>query len=291
MTEKENLLHYLRHEPCERVPEFVRIAGSNELVETIEVPVCERPMSGSGYDVFGVHWTDAEGASHYTHGQRPIYDDIENWKTQVRIPNIERFDWETFRKDAELVDRENKVLSIVLYSGIFERATVLTSFEDCLVNLISDPENFADLVGAIADYKIALIGKVCDLAHPDIIVYHDDWGTNRSPFMNPELWRRVIKPHTKRIYDAIHAHDVIVCQHSCGMVAPLVPDMAEIGADAWDGQAECNDLDELEKIVGDRLVILRKPPLPPNRAVRRLESKYGAYPEKPVHLYLSCDMA
>lgn len=290
MTRREIALRFLRHEACDEkpTPEELDMMGGSEILSVLDVPVRERPMKGSGYDVFGVHWSETDTISHYTHGQKPVYEDLEDWREQVRFPNIEKFEWDELRAQADAVDRGEKLVSVVLYTGPFERATELTSFEDCLINLISDPEEFSGLIGAIADYKIAVIHKVWECARPDIYLVHDDWGTMKSTFMNPELWRQVIKPHTKRIYDAIHAHGAIVAQHSCGAIAPLVGDMVEIGADAWDGQPECNDYPALQAQYGDRLVFLEKPPrredakgpMPPLPG-----EKYGAYGEYPAFLF------
>lgn len=288
MTKKEQVLAYLHHEPGAELPEgmVLDLMGGGGLLTVLELPVRERPMKGDGYDVFGVHWTGTDSASHYTHGQKPRYEDIEDWREQLRFPDIEKFEWDRLKAEAEQVDRAQQLVSVVLLTGPFERATELTSMEDCLVNLMLDPESFGELIGALADYKIAVIEKVWENARPDIFLFHDDWGTAKSTFMKPELWRQIIRPHIQRIYDAIHAHGAVVVQHSCGAVAPLVEDMAEMGADAWDGQPECNDFPALKARYGDRLIILDKPlpaegeelpPLPPE--------KYGAYEEFPEFLF------
>lgn len=309
MTPKENLLHYLRRETFEYPPEnFAYIpldTGGRDippvgdsmalvscgLVQTINPPVCERPMTGEGFDVFGVHWSKTAGVSHYTPNQPPVYDDIENWHSQVRFPNVERLDWDSFRRDAENLDTENNLVCITLFCGLFERATMLTSMEECLMDAISDPENFSGLIGAVADYKIALINKICEYIHPDIIIYHDDWGTNRSTFMSPELWRETIRPHTKRVYDAMLAQGLTICQHSCGCVSPLVNDMIEMGAHMWDAQKSCNDLVGLSEKYSDRIFILANdiggtpPPDMKGAAPPPLADQYPAYAEVPEFLY------
>lgn len=261
MSRRTLVWRYLNHLPCAETPTplEVQMMDASPVIKTLDIPVCERPLGGTGYDVFGVHWTHAPQASHYTPGQSPRYDDITCWRDQVRFPDLDRFSWDELRREAAEFDRENHLMAVVLFTGPFERATTLTSFEDCLVDLITEPEEFSELIGAIADYKIALIHRIWDCAQPDIFYLHDDWGTTKSTFMSPELWRQVIKPHTQRIYDAIHAHGALVVQHSCGRVESLIGDMVEMGADAWDGQNECNDMDALRACYGDRIVILDKP--------------------------------
>ncbi len=290
MTLKEQALAWLRHEPGAEAPPsgMVELMMGSELVKILGVPVRERPMHGSGYDIFGVHWSATDGISHRTPGQKPVYDDIEDWREQVRFPNVDKFEWDQLKTDAEKVDREKHLVSVVLYTGPFERATELTTMEDCLVNLMIDPESFSELIGAIADYKIQVIEKTWEAAQPDIFLIHDDWGTMKSTFMNPDLWREVIKPHTQRIYDAIHAHGAIVAQHSCGAITPLVEDMIEMGADAWDGQEECNDLPALREKYGDKLAILEKAPMPDYADAEMPPmpgEEYPAYEEYPEFLF------
>lgn len=290
MTRKENALAYMRCLPCECPPEpwEINVMMGSDLVHILNIPVCERPMSGSGYDIFGVHWSATEGVSHYTQGQDPVYDDIEDWASQVRFPNIEKFEWDKLAAENATIDRENTITGVVMYNGPFERTTMLTSFEDCLCNLMIDPESFSDLIGAIADYKIALIHKIAEVANPDFYLLHDDWGTARAPFMRPELWREVIKPHTKRIYDAILSHGGIVMQHSCGVVEPFIPDMIEMGAHGWDGQTQCNDYPKLKELYGDRFLILEKAMKPLKEGETAEPPKlteWPAYQEYPEFLF------
>lgn len=263
MTKRENILNYLRFQPYEEVPEHLFFTGPSDGVVSFYVPACERPVRGSGYDIFGVHWTDAFPASHYTNGQKPIYEDIEDWRDGFRAPNVEKLDWSRTAAEAAVLDRENNVVAATLLVGPFERTTCLTSFEDCLVNLITSPEDFSDLIGAVADYKIALIRKLHEVAKPDIINFHDDWGTNISTFMSVPMWREVIKPHIKRIYDAVKELGMLLVQHSCGAIAPLVEDIVEMGACGWEAQADCNDIPALKAQYGDRLRFLVGPPGPP----------------------------
>lgn len=310
MTEKENLLRYVRREEYDHVPEGLHYIKTQDgetltlvcggrgldasgLVQSIELPACEGPMFGEGYDVFGVHWSKTDGASHYTPGQTPIYDDIEDWGSQVRFPDIDKLDWETFRREAEKLDTENHLVSAVSMCGLFERATMLTTMENCLMDAISEPEHFADMLGAIADYKIALLRRACEYVRIDLLIYHDDWGTNVSTFMSPELWRATVKPHTARLYKALDELGITVIQHSCGVVLPLIDDVIEIGGRIMDLQQNRYDLKALSEKYGERMFFTVNnigapredmgdaPELPPPP----MKALYPAYAEKPEFLY------
>jgi hypothetical protein len=262
MSDKDKLLAWFRHElsSAEEAGFASFFMRGNPLVRGLRVPICERGTGRTGYDVFGVHWTTAIEASHCTPGQKPIYDDIADWRDQVRIPRAERFDWEPLIRQADAVDRDKQMTVVTLLMGPFERTSCLTTFEDCLVNAITDPDDFSDLIGAIADYKITLIDKIWSIAQPDLYTLHDDWGTAQSTFMSPELWRRTIKPHIQRMYNAVKAHGALISQHSCGKITPLVGDMVEMGCNALECQLDLNDPVALEARFGDRLRIIRRPP-------------------------------
>ncbi|MEA5019132.1 MAG: uroporphyrinogen decarboxylase family protein [Gordonibacter sp.] len=258
--DKENVLRYLKGQRYERDPGIVLMTGGDfHTVEHVELPICERPIHDEGYDVFGVHWTAAVPAAHYTPGQVPIYDDIENWRAQVNIPRVDRFDWVGFAAKASQADRENKIVTVVSTVGPFERVSCLTSFEDCLVNSMEDPEEFGALIGALADYKTEVIARMYDAAHPEVFMFHDDWGTSTSTFFAPDTWRALFKPHVKRICDAVLDRGMVCGLHSCGAISPLVGDIVDMGISFWEAQGECNDFDALRSQYPE-LAILATPP-------------------------------
>lgn len=139
--------------------------------------------------------------------------------------------------------------------GPFERTTTLTSYTDCMMNLGEDPDTFKELIDALADYKIAVIRKLHSLTGVNSLLLHDDWGSSKATFMSPATWRKVIKPATKRIYDACHELGITVNQHSCGHIQELIGDLVEIGADGVEIQNDCNDVEFINREYGHKLKI------------------------------------
>lgn len=317
MTATENLLRFARREEYDYVPEklkYLKLAdgrvlnsvcggrGLEEsgLVQSIDLPACERPMFGEGYDIFGVHWSKTDGVSHYTPGQSPIYDDIESWRDGVRIPVVERLDWKTFERQAKTLDPENHLISAVSMCGLFERATMLTTMENCLMDMISDPDSFRAMLEAVADYKIALLKKACEYIRIDLLIYHDDWGTNVSTFMSPELWEETVKPPTQRLYDELDALGITIIQHSCGCVHPFIPRVIDMGVKMMDLQLNRYNIAEIAEKYGDRMFFTvnditgGSPPKGEDGPTAvpadgdgppPFMNLYPAYPEKPEFLY------
>ncbi|MBQ4046682.1 MAG: hypothetical protein II627_09530, partial [Lachnospiraceae bacterium] len=70
------------------------------------------------------------------------------------------------------------------------------------------------------------------------------------------VFRELIKPHTKRYYDAVKAYDMIPIQHTCGFAEPLVEDFIDTGAVAWTSVQPTNDIVKLQKLYGDKLCFM-----------------------------------
>ncbi len=66
----------------------------------------------------------------------------------------------------------------------------------------------------------------------DIIQMGDDLGTQSGLQMNPEMYREIIKPCHRKLYQYVHDHsDLKVFLHSCGSIVKIIPDLIEIGVD------------------------------------------------------------
>ena len=55
----------------------------------------------------------------------------------------------------------------------------------------------------------------------------------KNLFFSPEIWREFIKPNEEKYVKRIHDHGMLYIHHSCGNVDKIIPELAEIGIDAW----------------------------------------------------------
>jgi hypothetical protein len=248
MQPKENMLRTINRDHPAWVP-----CGA-EATFTLEPPIEERPTV-TGYDPFGVHWTykaEAEGGTYPT-PDKPVITDLTHWGEQIEIPDVLDQDWDSVANAVAKVDRETTLVQGFVHMGLFERSYLLLGMEEALVNYMLEPALMFDLLGALADYKIKVITRFHKVANLDMVWYGDDWGTQDRLFMPPEIWRRVIKPHTKRIYDCMKARGILINQHSCGKIESIFGDMVAMGADMWNPCQPCNDLARLKREYGHRI--------------------------------------
>lgn len=253
LTGKENAMRLFRHEKTEYIPKY-----GDGIINNVPVNgYHERPEGGrGGKDWFGVTWEYHEGEPAPMPSQDYLFEEMEDWKDAVHFPDLEHFDWEeAARKDRiPEFDREHHMLSQIIHNGVFERLNTLMGMENSMCALLTDPEECKSFFDACAEYKCRLIDKLHQYYQPDVIVYHDDWGAQKSLMIDPDTWRELIKPATAKICEHTKRLGMFFELHSDGMIRDLVPEIAEdIQPDAIQLMA-MNDIPALKKITGNRIV-------------------------------------
>lgn len=94
------------------------------------------------------------------------------------------------------------------------------------------------------DFATYLFDKLCDLfcfmsqrfaeAGVDMIWLSEDLGMQNKLMISPDMYRRWIKPRTKKVIDAARRvnPNLYIAQHHCGYVEPIIGDFVEIGVNA-----------------------------------------------------------
>ena len=256
MTPREQWIKYYQHE----------YKDGKTLPHLLGLHVVSADMSGLwdrlpnhldyGKDWFGCEWVK-DGSIGITIPDPRVQfllEDVADWREVVQWPDLDAFDFETAAKNSGLdqVDRNEKLIYFNMTMGPFERLHALMGFEEALMALLTDPEECDAFFTAFMDWRCKLIDKVKEYFHPDVIMYHDDIGTQTDMFFDPEVWRKLMKPHLKRATDKLHELGIFMEYHSCGKLEQVVPDLVEIGVDAWQGQ-EINDILALKKLTDGKL--------------------------------------
>lgn len=224
------------------------------------VTMLDAAFSGESYiDLWGATWrhlpTDP-GAIPLVNDENKVIKDVTCWRDFVKFPDLENLDWSGAHAQIDHVDREDTLIMIPSFYGPLERAHALMPFEECLINMYEEPEAMYELFGALTDWKIKAMDKIIDELHPDIIHSHDDFGYLNGLFFSPEVFRELLKPHYKRLYDFIHSKGVLVQHHSDGYCGGLEKDILEMGADMWEGVLVTHDFDKLKENTEGKLLLL-----------------------------------
>ena len=214
---------------------------------------------------------DAWGVTHVfepgTPGPFPVHDDehkvlkdITCWRDVVKAPALDHPEemWAAMKeKFVDGIDRSEQLATIFYPVGLFERTHYLMGIEECLMNLLEEPEEMHALLDYLTDWEVGYAERVCEHYHPEALFHHDDWGTQKSSFMSPAMFEEFFVPHYKRIYDTYRKHGVkVIIHHSDSYAANLVPYMIEMGIDVWQGCLTTNNIPELIREYGGRIAFM-----------------------------------
>ncbi|MGI6215980.1 MAG: uroporphyrinogen decarboxylase family protein [Coriobacteriales bacterium] len=255
MNAKENYIALLNHENTDYVPflltDGIILGGQHEFFEN-------GPLEG-GFDGFGCNWipTASAGGQPALDPSIILLDDVCDWEDVVKFPDLDAFDWQKMI-DTQMGDNnpDEKVVEYHTWNSVFLRFSHLLGFEGALVAMFEEPEASADLMMAIADYKIRLLEHVVKYVQPDSVVHYDDVATGKVLFMSPELYRQQIKPAHKKINDAARELGMIPQIHCCGYCTDIIPDFIDEGAVAWQAAQPSNDICSIIEKYGDELSVI-----------------------------------
>ncbi len=198
-----------------------------------------------------------------TPGPFPVHDeehivckDVAEWRKYVKAPNVifPESDWEPFIKQAEAVDRDEYFVTSAVIPGIFEQCHYLLEIQNCLIAFYEEPEAMHELIDYIADWEVQYAEQICKYIKPDAIFHHDDWGSQISTFLSPDMFEEFYLPAYKKVYGYYKEHGVeLIIHHSDSYAATLVPFMIDMGIDIWQGVMKSNNIPELIKQYGGQI--------------------------------------
>nr|MBC7245364.1 hypothetical protein [Chloroflexota bacterium] len=227
----------------------------DDLVERFGVDVRGLfPLNSHNWNVHeeerGAYWIyhDEWGITY----RRPKPDGLYYTIVQVPLDNpdlsvqdIERHSWPDMadrRRIAglrELAERYRVAgYAVVLkdpFAGIFEMAQRIVGMQNCLIIMALEKK----LASALFDKLLELKLSFWEVALPvladvvDVVAQFDDYGTQSSQLISPSMFRELLKPRLKILFDRVkqlapHAKRFF---HSCGNVRSLLPDFIEVGVE------------------------------------------------------------
>jgi len=255
LTKRQNLLETIKGGNPDR---FVKQYEFMDLI--MEVPLGVEFNYGQTWkDHWGITWQWPEGQL----GMFPVHanglsviKEITEWKDVLKKPAIESSDeaWAAAIAHANSIDRNDQYVAAFFTPGIFEMTHHLMGMENALMGLYEEPEAMQELIDFITDYELDMAKVIIDKIHPDALLHHDDWGSQISSFVSPDMFEEFFLPAYKKIYQFYKDNGVeLIVHHSDSYAANLVPFMIEMGIDIWQGVMNTNNIPELIKEYGGKI--------------------------------------
>ncbi|MDR0597593.1 MAG: hypothetical protein LBG14_03710 [Treponema sp.] len=216
------------------------------------------PDAKSMADMFGVEWqyVPITGGS-MVKPENPKIKDINRWEEYITFPNLDEWDWEGSAKKNAPLFHKDRMLRVWLMNGLNERLISMMDFDRTMIAYIDDEQKegvhrFFDRLCVFYD---DLIGRFKKHFDADVLMFNDDWGTQRGPQFSPDTAREMLAPYIRRIVESCHKRGMYFELHCCGKNDMLVDVMAESNIDLWAPQ-EINDFDLLYRLTAGRFALV-----------------------------------
>ena len=237
-----------------------------------------------GPDLFGIQWVFVPqvGGSMEDPSIPHLLTDANEWYDKVKFPDIDALDWDSVGELNAPFKKETRIVGCCFQNGLFERLISFMGFEGAALAMIDEEQQDAlkELYDKLADMYINMIQHYIDQLDVQEVLFHDDWGSQRSPFFSLDTCREMLVPALRKIADWCHSKGLIFQQHSCGKNELLVPAMIDAHVDLWCGQP-MNDKYMLVQKYGDKIMLgVETPNLAPDASESEIDEAAHAFVEK-----------
>lgn len=126
----------------------------------------------------------------------------------------------------------------------FERMQFLMGTEQLFVELMYNSRHLYRLRDIVHQFYMEELRRWVR-TDVDGISFMDDWGSQRSLLISPQMWRELFKPLYKDYCELIHSKGKYAFMHSDGNIEEIYPELIEAGVDAVNSQLFCMDIEKL----------------------------------------------
>lgn len=156
--------------------------------------------------------------------------------------------WQQLRESTiQLKAQSDRALMLVCGCNLFEWGTFMRRIDNFLMDLIAEPEEVEAFLEQLVPMHMEKLETVCKYLGDvvDIIRFGDDLGMDSGPFMSPDTYRSLFKPHHRRMVEYVKKNSSMkTFLHCCGSIYMLLPDLIEVGFDVINPvQTNCVDME------------------------------------------------
>jgi uroporphyrinogen decarboxylase len=193
-----------------------------------------------------------------------LIKDRASWEEHIR-PKLtdknlyqRRINFELYRRVRAQCARDQRFFTCGVV-GSFDQMSPVCGHQHLLTGMALDPE----WIRRMCDLYVTVTIELLEILFareglPDGMWVWDDLGFKNRPFLSPAMYKELIFPGHKRLFDFAHARDLPVIIHADGLVEPLLPHLIEAGIDCLQPvEAKAGmDLVKLKKTFGLRLAFI-----------------------------------
>lgn len=208
-----------------------------------------------------MRWVEHETGGYWDFCDFPLKDAPDEAFYDFPVPNADDFDYEQALSNAKHTAEKYNFACFTGGAGtpdIINSNGRIMGMEDILMHLISEYEPAVHFVKRRADFNLKLLERTIDKCkdYLDFVWLGEDLGTQHTPMISMELYRKILKPIHKDFIDLANSYNLPCIIHTCGSSSWVYNDFIEMGVKGVDTlQPEAADMspEYLKKTFGNKL--------------------------------------
>ena len=241
-----NLLNYLNLKEDIEIEDYFQgvVIPSEKVLKSFDIDF-RRVGLPNKPEIKDFKYTDSCGIIYRKAFPHDYYDIVYNPLKNMEIEEIEKYPWPEFEYTDQLKNLSDKakdlyenskygVVGDIGLCGFNEFGQKLRGWENFSMDLMTNPNLIKRLFDIMLkvqknywEHYLKAIGK-----YIHVICWADDLGTQDRPQIPPVIFKKLIKPYYKEMFDFIKSRtDAKLFIHSCGDIYPFIGDLIEVGVD------------------------------------------------------------
>ena len=227
----QEIATYLGLENTDQVYDHLGIDGRIVLAERYEE---QRKTNADGQQL--TEWGTLDTGDYGTARAAPLAQ-------AQSIADIERYVWPDplafdFNRAASTARElgQKYALRGPYWKPLFCQVCDLFGMEEAMLRMLLEPSIFEAALEHVYDHVYRYCQRLLDVLGDDlpILCLGDDFATQRGMMIDPEKWRKVLKPWYAKLFGLGKQRGKLVWFHSCGNIVSVLPDLIDIGMDVWE---------------------------------------------------------
>ena len=265
LTSRERVVRTLAHEPVDRVPiNYSSNPGVDRRVKEhfgldrkdseglrLKLGVDFRGV-GAPYvgpklheeppdrhvDMWGIHtrWVEHESGGYWDFCDFPLRDADEETVANWPMPSPDDFDYSGIPDQCKQYDDYCLCAGGAGTGDIINSTGMVRSMDQVLVDLMTDEPAGLLYIDRKMEIMLEVHRRVLEAAkgRVDIMWMGEDLGTQHTPLISLDLYRRQLRPRHQRYVDLAKEFDLPVIIHTCGSSSWVYEDFIEMGINGVD---------------------------------------------------------
>jgi len=251
ISPRENLMRLFRHEKPKYVPCLYQ--ATQFIVPKAYQRITQKRDGTDCTDWFGTFYKYEAAQEGVTPRPPYVLNDVTEWREKIDWLDLSKPD---FSEIDNYVRDENLAQACRCFgNGTFEQLHFLEGFEQCLIDILTEPEECRAFFERLTDFKIEMYLRQNEQFHYDYACHNDDWSNARAQFFSIRTFEETLRDPSVRLAEAVRGTGARYMFHTCGKMGVWLPYIVnELKADVIEIQ-NINDTREILQTWGDRLSV------------------------------------